>query len=87
MSFDEIIGKVIVESMVVAIGISVGTAQLGQQGDQENGSEGEEKDKEKGNLLQMMVLSLCGAVLISTSVAPTQEILQLAVESTSMHLS
>lgn len=38
MSFPEIAGKVIVESIIVAIGVSVGTAQFGQ-----GNKEGEKK--------------------------------------------
>lgn len=93
MSLDEITGKVIVESMIVAIGISVGTAQLGSNG--ENGSDPEEesgsgessesekkdeKSKEKDSPnFKRAVLSLCGAVLFASSVAPTEEILMIAV--------
>lgn len=111
MSWDEIIGKVIVESMIVAIGISVGTAQLG--GDEEDSEEsdsdqesqsgvesgagpetrdvskskgklasGKETDKEKNNdsaNFKRVVLSICGSVLFASSVAPTEEILMIAV--------
>lgn len=80
MSFSEIAGKVIVESMIVAIGVSVGTAQLGQ-------SPGEEGKKSRdGGILQVIVLGVCGAALVSSSVAPTEEILQIAIISESVHL-
>lgn len=82
MSLSEIAGKVIVESMIVAIGVSVGTAQLGQKSD---GSE-KQKNKEKNGLLQMIVLAVCGGVLISSSVAPTEEILKIAIISEASHL-
>lgn len=82
MSFREIAGKVIVESMIVAIGVSVGTAQLGQG----NGEERKQREEGKGGLLQMAVLAVCGAVLISSSVAPTEEILKIAIFSESFHL-
>ena len=36
MSLMEILGKVVIESMVVAIGISVGTAELGQRNEEED---------------------------------------------------
>lgn len=74
MPLREIAGKVIVESMIVAIGVSVGSAQLGQEKTREGSKEG------KG-ILQMIVLSICGAVLIASSVAPTEEILEIAVIS------
>ncbi len=80
MSFDEIAGKVIVESMIVAIGVSVGSAQLGEK--QENG---DKKARDNG-FLQMGVLAICGAALISSSVAPTEEILQIAIKSNGLEL-
>ena len=90
MSFDEMIGKVIVESMIVAIGISVGTAQLGQEDEGDTGMDKEDKeDKEsdkKQDPLQLWILSFCGAALFSSSVAPTEEILQIAVVSENIHL-
>lgn len=82
MSFGEIAGKVIVESMIMAIGVSVGTAQLGQK---DQGT-GETKAKKKGGLGQMVVLAICGGVLISSSVAPTEEIVKIAVVSEPSHL-
>lgn len=99
MSLDEITGKVIVEAMIVAIGISVGTSQLGGgNGDEE--SEGEEEseskedsegkgdsDKKKdGGNLKRLILSVCGAVLFASSVAPTEEILMIAVEAEDFEL-
>ncbi len=83
MSFDEIVGKVIVETMMVAIGVSVGTAQMGQN-DKRNS--GKEKNKKGDKFLEMVILSICGAVLISSSVAPTEEILQIAIVSEIPHL-
>ena len=113
MSLDEIAGKVIVESMIVAIGISVGTAQLGGNGEKEEGSESEEatnsgeessgeshsseggsgsgkegdnaNEKDSANL-KRIVLSICGAVLFASSVAPTEEILMIAVGVSNVEL-
>lgn len=82
MSFREIAGKVIVESMIVAIGVSVGTAQLGQKDKEAK----KQKNKRKGGFFQMIVLAVCGAVLISSSVAPTEEIVQIALVSKASHL-
>lgn len=94
MSFDEVLGKVIVESMIGAIGISVGTAQLGQEEERdEEESEGHHKEKEKKkdssknpSTMELLILSLCGATLFSASIAPTEEILQIAIESNRFHL-
>lgn len=83
MSFDEIAGRVIVETMIVAIGISVGTAQLGQgKGDGKKGH----RDKKEDSLMKIFILSFCGAVLFSSSMAPTEEILVIALESTYIDL-
>lgn len=94
MTIEEIAGKIILEAMTVAIGVSVGTAQLG-------GGEGEEK-KDKGmtgedecassspapllsqkgsDFSGQLTLALCGAVLFASNVAPTEEIIMIAIES------
>ena len=80
MSFAEIAGKVIVESMIVAIGVSVGSAQLGnpQPG-------GKKRSRDKG-FFKMTVLAICVAALICSSVAPTEEILQIAIISDGLDL-
>ena len=80
MPLNEIIGKVAIESFIVAIGISVGTAQLGQS----KGSKGKGSGEKKGgtyDVLHDVTLALCGAVLFASSVAPTLEIQKLAVSS------
>jgi|SRR5690606_7715243 len=94
MSLDEIMGKVIVESMIGAIGISVGTAQLGQekerdeeQSDSHKKENKDKEDKEKNpSTMKLWILSFCGATLFSASVAPTEEILQIAIASNKLHL-
>ncbi len=95
MSLNEVLGKVIVECMVVAIGISVGTAQLGEEDKRDNEQSNHEENKQKkekkqlnGNpsLVQLWILSLCGATLFVAPVAPTEEIFQIAIESTYTHL-
>ncbi len=94
MTIAEIAGKIIVEAMTVAIGVSVGTAQLGGgEGEQEEdkGMKGEDdctssspapfladKDNDLGGQL---TLALCGAVLFASNVAPTEEIIQIAIET------
>lgn len=99
MSADEILGKTIVESLAVAIGFSVGTSQLGQNGKEEKG-EGKEKGKEKqtedsddedgyfrnnGGLFKELVLATCGSFLFAASIAPTDEILLIAVSIEPKH--
>ena len=89
MSVNEVLGKVIVESMMVAIGISVGTSQLGQSKEKDEDDEKgmkKKQEKKQNQFVKSLVLSVCGAVLVSFSVAPTEEILKIAVEVTSFHL-
>ena len=72
----EITGQIVLEGLFVAIGVSVGTAQLA-------GAGGEERGMPKGRQASIwgeLVLAVCGAVLIAANVAPTDEILYLASE-------
>jgi putative integral membrane protein (TIGR02587 family) len=85
MPAPEILGKVVVEGVPAAIGVSVGAAQFGGDGKGSQGMQGQE-DKENLGLPGHVVLGLCGAVLFASNVAPTEEILQIAVESTSWRL-
>lgn len=80
MSFNEILGKTIVESVTVAIGISVGKTQLGGNGDQES-DETEDESQREPHLLRSFNIALCGAVLVASNVAPTDEIVTIALES------
>jgi putative integral membrane protein (TIGR02587 family) len=70
------LGKIVVEGAVVAIGFSVGTAQL--QGD---GSEDDDTTKRERGFGGELVIAFCGAVLFAANVAPTEEILLIAVET------
>ena len=85
MPASEILGKVVVEGVPAAIGVSVGAAQLGGDGKGDQGMKGR-KDKGDLRLPGHLVLGLCGAVLFASNVAPTEEILEIAVESTSWRL-
>ncbi|MDQ2997602.1 MAG: TIGR02587 family membrane protein [Chloroflexota bacterium] len=103
MPISEIAGKIIVESLIVAIGVSVGTAQLGGgEGDGESESESdtgmdssndasssaspEQTAGDPNSFAGQLVLSFCGAILIAANVAPTEEIIMLAVEIESWRL-
>lgn len=80
---NEMIGKIVVESVPVAIGVSVGASQLGQGRGEDQGMQGKEKGEEEPlSLAGQVVLALCGAVLFASNVAPTEEIVLIAVEST-----
>lgn len=91
MSVEEVMGKVIIEAMAVSIGVSVGTAQLGTDsgGGEEEGSSGETGGQDEGSRngsLGTAVLALCGAILVGGNVAPTEEILMIAVEAEPVHV-
>jgi putative integral membrane protein (TIGR02587 family) len=80
--------------MVVAIGVSVGTAQLGSGPDspvsdsqQKEKLEQQQHKQQQERLPQVqphhvgqLVIAFCGAVLIAANVAPTEEIVMLGVE-------
>lgn len=90
MSWEEIAGKVIIEAMTVAIGVSVGTAQLGESNEEDTGMKGlGESALVEGkpvNLFSKATMSLCGAVLFAANVAPTDEIVIIATESSILQL-
>ncbi|HYC62947.1 MAG TPA: TIGR02587 family membrane protein [Thermoanaerobaculia bacterium] len=77
----EALGKIVVEASVVAIGFSVGTAQL------HAGGEEEKKNEDEGSgFAAELVIAFCGAVLFAANVAPTEEILMIAVEAGAFRL-
>jgi putative integral membrane protein (TIGR02587 family) len=90
MPFDEIIGRVVIEAMTVAIGVSVGTAQLG--GSADTGEEQEQTNADTDDAQQartfggQAVVAGCGAVLLAANVAPTDEILIIAAEADAARL-
>lgn len=93
MTWQEILGKVVVESLIVSIGVSVGTAQLGmsQKRDEEGESSGssqsgQESSSRSPHVLGQMVLAFCGAVLFAANIAPTEEIVIIAVEASTWKL-
>lgn len=72
---DEVLGRIAVEGMTVAIGVSVGTAQLGA------GNAGDtSQDEEPAGYGGQLVLAFCGAVLFAANMAPTEEVVVLGVE-------
>lgn len=77
----EIIGKVTVEAMTVAIGISVGTSQLGGGDDQEPKGGAEASAKEEVTFGGQVVIAACGAMLFAANIAPTEEIVMIASEA------
>ncbi len=90
MRVDEIAGLIIIEAMTVAIGVSVGTAQLG--GGKDEGVEGDgQSSKAAGGstgeqLGGQILLASCGAMLFAANVAPTEEIVVIAIETSWLKL-
>lgn len=93
MGIDEIVGKVVIEAMAVSIGVSIGTAQLGTNED-DQGESGDEEEKgventskvSRQSLVGTLVLAFCGSIIVGGNVAPTEEVLMLAVESEPVHI-
>ncbi|MDX5483180.1 MAG: TIGR02587 family membrane protein [Hymenobacteraceae bacterium] len=83
MSVDEAMGKIIIEAMGVSIGVSIGTAQLGVH---EEELKGTEESPNRNTTLAMFVLAFCGAIVIGGNVAPTEEVLLIAVEAEPVHI-
>ncbi len=77
----EIIGKITVEAMTVAIGISVGTSQLGGGDDKREKGGAEASAKEEVTFGGQVVIAACGAMLFAANVAPTEEIIMIATEA------
>ena len=86
MTMSEMAGKIAIEAMTVAIGVSVGTAQLGGTKERDQG-EGPVHRAAKGGGSQgvhfggQVVIAFCGAVLFAANVAPTEEVVLIAVET------
>ena len=92
ISFDqpltENLGQIVVEAMMVAIGVSVGTAQLGASNDDAGVGEDDAamEEEDANHFPGQAIIALCGAMLVGANVAPTEEIVMLAVESTPWQL-
>lgn len=79
----EVVGKITVEAMTVAIGISIGTSQLGgaaAEGARPK-SAAEASAQSEASFGGQIVIACCGAVLFAANVAPTEEIIMIAGES------
>lgn len=81
----EIVGTVVVEAMTLAIGVSIGTAQLGAGGEEDEGL-GETSNQNQIHFGGQLVFAVCGATLFAANVAPTEEIIVIAVETSWLKL-
>ncbi len=86
LTVEEMIGMVSMEAMTIAIGVSVGTAQLGISKGSNSGVSGEDDEKEEPQYLPQVAIALCGAVLFAANVAATEEVEVIAMESTPSRL-
>ncbi|MFD2247343.1 TIGR02587 family membrane protein [Pontibacter ruber] len=90
MALEEIMGKTIIEAMVVSIGVSIGTAQLGVSSEDDESRPEEETNDASGTKwsldMGLVVLAFCGAIIVGGNVAPTEEVVMLAVEAEAIHL-
>lgn len=81
----EIAGKIVVEGVPAAIGLSVGSAQLGgnrdRDGNGENNGGMTGRKTRVDSLSGRIVLAVCGTVLFASNVAPTEEIVMIAAEA------
>ncbi|RKH63543.1 TIGR02587 family membrane protein [Corallococcus llansteffanensis] len=85
-SLQEAVGMVVVEAGTVAIGVSVGTAQLGGQHREEEPEEDKRRLESADHVPAQLVIAFCGAVLFAANVAPTEEIVVIAAETSPWHL-
>jgi putative integral membrane protein (TIGR02587 family) len=81
----EVTGKVVMEAMTVAIGVSVGSSQLGGDGDDDEGMAGP-AGKDDGQYLPQVAIALCGAVLFAANIAPTDEVAIMAMEASPLRI-
>ena len=80
MNIGEIVGLIVMEAMTVAIGVSVGTAQLGggDASEKEDTGLGTRGPKGQPHYGGQLAIGFCGAVLFAANVAPTEEIVVIA---------
>lgn len=83
MAVDEVMGKVIIEAMAVSIGLSIGTSQLGAGN---GGGKVGDRDPSEQNKVGLSVLAVCGALVVGANVAPTEEIVMIALEAEPHHI-
>lgn len=69
--------RIVGESTCVAIGVAVGSTQLGQDKDEQQGQE----QKKKGGIFNELALAVLGAILIAAGLAPTLEITTIAAHA------
>lgn len=77
MSHSELVGKVIMQTIAVSIGISVAMSQLGQRDD---GQENQERRKDHAGFWGNQAIALAGAVFFGLNVAATEEPMMMGLQ-------
>jgi putative integral membrane protein (TIGR02587 family) len=85
MAFSEILGKVVLAGMTVAIGVSVGTAQLG--GDSNDEKPEEEPQERSSTFHEQLVIAFIASVLVAANIAPTDELAVLGMYLSPLNLA
>src|SRR5687768_18451482 len=83
MPINEIAGLIVLEAMTVAIGVSVGTAQLGAGGKDEGMGV---NPKDGIHFGAQSVFAFCGAVPFAPNLAPTEEIVIIGIQTSWLRL-
>ncbi|HEX6985822.1 MAG TPA: TIGR02587 family membrane protein, partial [Planctomycetaceae bacterium] len=84
-SWPDLLGKTVIEAMIVAVGVSIGTAQLGGGEGEAAGMDGDGED-DRPHPWGQTVVAFCGATVFAANVAPTEEILMIGLEASPARL-
>ncbi|KAA3436322.1 DUF2391 family protein [Rufibacter hautae] len=94
MSLERMVYMTVVEAMPIAIGVSIGTAQLGSSGKEEDESE-EKKPQESilakqdagpASTLEQIMLATCASLIFGASIAPTDEVMKISADVNPLQL-
>jgi putative integral membrane protein (TIGR02587 family) len=81
LALAEMLGKILIESVAVSIGVSLAKAHIHPDSGENPADEDEEGDPERKQLradLRDLGATLAGATILAFSIAPTEEIIQIA---------
>ncbi len=83
VSLMEAVQRIVMSGTVTAIGVAVGTKQLGRAPEEgsDEGPDGGSEQSSPGGWRRELALTVLGAFLLGTGVAPTEEILLIGVEA------
>ncbi|CAN5538251.1 TIGR02587 family membrane protein [soil metagenome] len=80
----EAVGKAVIVGMTVAIGVSIGTAQLGVS---RNGEASDQSSRVRPSTFhEQLVIAFIAAILVSANIAPTDEIMILGMALSPLNL-